>query len=62
MATEMETFKQGDRVEYRNQQDQSRQGRIERVQGSGQSAHYTIRDEQTAQQEDVQHSRIARRL
>jgi hypothetical protein len=63
MATETGTFKQGDRVEWRDQQsNQKRQGKIQQVQGSGQTARYTIRDEQNQQQQEVQHNWIDKKL
>lgn len=57
-----ESFKLGDRVEYRNMQDQTCQGRIEHVEGQGQQAKYTITNEQTMQQEQIGHNRINRRF
>ncbi|WP_329161567.1 hypothetical protein OHB49_18560 [Streptomyces sp. NBC_01717] len=58
----MPQFKQGDRVEYRNQQDQQSQGKIERAEASGQQASYTIKNEQNMQTEQVPENRIARKL
>ncbi|KAL1921067.1 uncharacterized protein VTP21DRAFT_11702 [Calcarisporiella thermophila] len=56
-------YRQGDRVEWRDQQNnQKRQGTIQQVQGSGQNARYTIRDDQNQQQQEVQHNRIERKL
>ncbi|MFI5635504.1 hypothetical protein ACIA8E_40470 [Streptomyces sp. NPDC051664] len=55
-------FKQGDRVEYRNQQGEDMQGRIERAEGQGQQAKYTVKNEKNQQTEQVEEGRIARKL
>ncbi|MCX4790392.1 MULTISPECIES: hypothetical protein [unclassified Streptomyces] len=55
-------FKQGDRVEYRTQQDEQAQGKIERAEGSGQQASYTIKNERNKMTEQVPENRIERKL
>ncbi|QIY72049.1 hypothetical protein HEP84_25765 [Streptomyces sp. RLB1-33] len=58
----MEQFSQGNRVEYRNQQGENCQGKVERVEGTGQQTKYTIKNENNHQTEQVEHNRVERRL
>ncbi|MGW0733023.1 hypothetical protein [Streptomyces sp. NPDC002851] len=53
---------EGQRVEYRNEQDQKCQGTIQNVQGSGQRAMYTIENDQNRQREQVPENKIDRDL
>ncbi|MCX5317784.1 MULTISPECIES: hypothetical protein [unclassified Streptomyces] len=55
-------YKQGQRVEYRNQQGQQAQGLIERAEGSGQQTKYTVKNEKNMQEELVPESKIERQL
>ncbi|MFD5064582.1 hypothetical protein [Streptomyces sp. NPDC058394] len=56
------SYNQGQRVQYRNQQGEQTQGLIERAEGQGQQAKYTVKNEKTHQAEQVQESRIERAL
>ncbi|MFF9510276.1 hypothetical protein ACF1BU_21580 [Streptomyces sp. NPDC014724] len=53
---------EGQRVEYRNNNNQTCQGTVRNVQGRGQKAMYTIENEQNRQKEEVPESRIERDL
>lgn len=55
-------YKQGERVRYQNDQQHQCDGMVQAVQGSGQSAKYTVKNQQTNQNEEVQHSRVQGRL
>ncbi|WP_328512956.1 hypothetical protein OHB25_58580 [Streptomyces mirabilis] len=55
-------YKQGDKVRYQNDQQQQCDGTVQQVQGSGQSAKYVIKNQQTNQNEEAQHSRVQGRL
>lgn len=55
-------YKQGERVRYQNDQQHQCDGMVQAVQGSGQSAKYTVKNQRTNQNEEVQHSRVQGRL
>ncbi|MCX4458697.1 hypothetical protein OOK58_43080 [Streptomyces sp. NBC_01728] len=55
-------YKQGEKVRYQNDQQQQCDGTVQSVQGSGQSAKYTIKNQSTNQNEEAQHSRVQGRL
>ncbi|MET7550144.1 hypothetical protein OG894_37305 [Streptomyces sp. NBC_01724] len=55
-------YKQGQRVEYRNQEGQQSQGTIQAAEGSGQQTRYTVKNEKNMQQEQVPESKIERQL
>ncbi|MER5688496.1 hypothetical protein [Streptomyces sp. NPDC002205] len=56
------SYKQGQRVEYRNDQGQKAQGTIQAAEGSGQQTRYTVKNEKNMQSEQVPESKIDRQL
>ncbi|WP_371799099.1 hypothetical protein OG963_14860 [Streptomyces sp. NBC_01707] len=56
------TYNQGQRVEYRNQQGEKAQGTIQAAQGSGQQTRYTVKNENSLREEQVQEKQIEREL
>ncbi|NUK05434.1 hypothetical protein HRW23_32560 [Streptomyces lunaelactis] len=58
----MEQFSQGDRVEYRNHNNEDCQGTVERVDGTGRETRYTIQNARNQMMEQVEIDRVARRL
>ncbi|MFF0291012.1 hypothetical protein [Streptomyces sp. NPDC005262] len=55
-------YKQGQRVQYRNEQGQQAQGKIERTEGQGQQSRHTVMNEKTHQTEQVPENQIEREL
>ncbi|MGW7003652.1 hypothetical protein ACWGCW_12685 [Streptomyces sp. NPDC054933] len=55
-------YRQGEKVRYQNDQQYQCDGTVQSVQGSGQSAKYTIKNQSTNQNEEVQHARVQGRL
>ncbi|MGW6902310.1 hypothetical protein [Streptomyces sp. NBC_01727] len=55
-------YTKGQRVEYRTQQGEQAQGRIERAEGQGSQAKYTVKNETNQQEELVPESKIDRKL
>jgi len=55
-------FNKGDRVEYKGQDNQRHTGEIRRVQGESPQARYTVRDESTNVEEQVEERKIERAL
>ncbi|WP_330245252.1 hypothetical protein OHA33_18860 [Streptomyces sp. NBC_00562] len=55
-------YAKGQRVEYRTQQGEQAQGRIERAEGQGSQAKYTVKNETNQQEELVQEKQIQRQL
>lgn len=49
-------------MRYRNDRDQACQGMVQEIQGTGQSACYTMRNVQSLQLEEVSHTRVEGRL
>ncbi|MGI5136618.1 hypothetical protein ACQEXA_18465 [Streptomyces sp. CA-106110] len=61
MDTAMQ-FNKGDRVEYKGQDDQKHTGEIRGIQGQPPQARYTVRDENTNVEEQVEERKIERQL
>ncbi|MGW4974695.1 hypothetical protein [Streptomyces mirabilis] len=55
-------YNKGDRVEYKGQDQQKHTGEIRRVQGEPPQARYTVRDESTSVEEQVEEKQIDRSL
>ncbi|MEU9213114.1 hypothetical protein AB0D27_35690 [Streptomyces sp. NPDC048415] len=55
-------YAQGDRVEYKGQDNQKHTGQIQRVRGQEPNLKYTVRDEQTQTEEQIQETQIDRTL
>jgi hypothetical protein len=55
-------FNKGDRVEYQGQDNQRHTGEIRRIQGESPQARYTVRDEKTKAEEQVEEQKIERSL
>ncbi|MEV6295575.1 hypothetical protein AB0M41_35305 [Streptomyces sp. NPDC051896] len=55
-------FNKGDRVEYKGQDNQKHTGEIRRIQGESPQARYTVRDEKTKSEEQVEERKIERSL
>ncbi|WP_433130577.1 hypothetical protein [Streptomyces sp. CA-106110] len=55
-------FNKGDRVEYKGQDDQKHTGEIRGIQGQPPQARYTVRDENTNVEEQVEERKIERQL
>ncbi|WP_329157458.1 hypothetical protein [Streptomyces sp. NBC_01717] len=55
-------YTKGQRVEYQTQQGEQAQGRIERAEGQGSQAKYTVKNEKNQQEELVQEKQIQRQL
>ncbi|WP_326607778.1 hypothetical protein OG930_40690 [Streptomyces sp. NBC_01799] len=55
-------YNQGQRVQYRNQQGEQAQGTIQRAEGQGQGAKYTVKNENNLKEEQVPESKIERQL
>ncbi|MEV6162506.1 hypothetical protein AB0L71_11390 [Streptomyces sp. NPDC052052] len=56
------SYRQGQRVEYRDQQNQKQQGEIRQTEGSGASTRYAIRNERTMREDQVSENQIEREL
>ncbi|GGT18676.1 MULTISPECIES: hypothetical protein [Streptomyces] len=56
------TYRQGQRVEYRDQQNQKQQGEIRQTEGSGAQTRYAVQNEKTMREEKINESQIEREL
>ncbi|MFF2327474.1 MULTISPECIES: hypothetical protein [unclassified Streptomyces] len=56
------SYRQGQRVEYRDQQNQKQQGEIRQTEGTGAQARYAIQNEKTMREDKVSENQIEREL
>ncbi|MET7890634.1 hypothetical protein [Streptomyces mirabilis] len=55
-------YNKGDRVEYQGQDNQKHMGQVKRIQGQPPQTKYTIQDETSDVEEQVEEQKIERRL
>ncbi|MFE4336217.1 MULTISPECIES: hypothetical protein [unclassified Streptomyces] len=56
------SYRQGQRVEYRDQQNQKQQGEIRQTEGSGAQTRYAVQNEKTMREEKISENQIEREL
>ncbi|MFG2628577.1 hypothetical protein [Streptomyces sp. NPDC048473] len=56
------SYRQGQRVEYRDQQNHKQQGEIRQTEGSGAQTRYAIQNDKTMREEKINENQIDREL